>query len=1448
MATFIIMVIAVVISLQYKPVQSYFGRVAARFLSKELNTTITVQSLYLKPFSSFTLEGLYMEDLSGDTLLYAGNLEANLDLAKFFQNRVVIHNVQLTSSQFYLKKQEDGQSNAQFAISYFHPGQADDRKQRIILALDELHLQDIDFRYLDLTNTTKSDHGIDFADVHVTGINGAFTEIDFDQHWFSSTIDQLSLYEKSGFHLHHLEGKLRIDSNFIDMQDMEIAINQSILRDQLRLSFDSYADFGDFTQKVHVNLQSNRSRIVSEDIAYFAPEITATTFDAILSGDLQGRVNEIVGQNITLLLADQTQLRGEVRITGLPDIETTQFDLDLTNLTTNYGEIQYLTRLFADRAQFSLPQELQAFGTVQYTGTLTGKYHDFIANGMLTSPLGQLETDLNFLIREEIGYAGRIRTEQLDLGLWTKIPSLRHIGFDLEVEGKSFDFDALAGLVSSHIHYVDFNGYRYENLNISAQVDHQVVEGSVDLHDPHLQLTAQALVDFSQPNRRYQWNGEILHAALEHLKWYDQRPLTIGHVLFNSDIEGNTLNELTGHLALQDVRYQVEEDHFHVPSLSLHVSGRPSDKEIAIRSDILDAHIAGAIDLPEIPAYFRHIVGHYLPSLQWKKEPDIVQDFAIDIKIKDFSPAAVFIDRTLHLEEGAALQAHFSSEQQAFLLNLHIPEGAWANLSAQNIYLRDQGNADQMIIHLQADSITVNDYQYFDQLVLEQHINNDHLTYVAAVNGSLENFDNQIELTGSVDFRENLPANLRFATSDITINGSNWQINPQSRLDVHKDGVFIPNFELSNQKQRIRARGVVSKAKDEQLQLDFEDFGLAAINPFIISSGFALAGVINGYTEITSILDNPYAIADLTVQNIALNDKTLGDLALNADFDQNQQQINVRMHIDQTEKRMLAMDGAYKIGETDNPLLMRVLFQDLELNVAQPVLTNLVSDIKGMITGSASITGSIRQPRITGTGSIADGGFRVKYLNTTYKMSGPINMESTSFVIKDMLLEDISGQKATANGRIDLNQVRNPFINARIDATNFMILNTTMRNNPLYYGTAYGTGYFSFSGRTDNMFIDINARTDEQTSMHIPLNYSSTLGDSDFIRFVSPDDEADQAVRSESVLTEGLHMNMALQVTPGAEISIYTDLGELSGRGEGQLDLRISSLGDFEMFGDYRINAGKFTFNAQDFINKIFEIRQGGSIRWTGKPTESLVNLTAFYEQRTSLSALYNAAGRPSNEQRVVAQAEMDLSGSLLRPAISFGLNFPLDPYVKDELQSYLTDANNVNQQALSLIVRRSFTPGSTTDFSRELNSTLLSAGTELAFNQLNNIIAQSLNLNFVDLNIRSLNDASASFRFFDDRLLFTGGITDRRDQQLNDLNVFSNRVATDAELLYLLRRDGRLVLRGSNRLNTRHFLLTPTDDYISALGLIYRQEFNTVGEFFQRILWRRKHSQKMNE
>src|SRR5690606_2054536 len=150
-------------------------------------------------------------------------------------------------------------------------------------------------------------------------------------------------------------------------------------------------------------------------------------------------------------------------------------------------------------------------------------------------------------------------------------------------------------------------------------------------------------------------------------------------------------------------------------------------------------------------------------------------------------------------------------------------------------------------------------------------------------------------------------------------------------------------------------------------------------------------------------------------------------------------------------------------------------------------------------------------------------------------------------------------------------------------------------------------------------------------------------------------------------LFQGLTMNMDINVTPDAEINLENNIDSLTGLGTGDLSLRISSLGDFEMFGDYHVISGKLHFTAQHLFNKLFDLKEGGTIRWAGSPAEVIVNVSAPSQHRTAIVLLYHAAGGAENNDRNFGQADMILKGTLSQPDDSFALNFPQTPYVKDE-------------------------------------------------------------------------------------------------------------------------------------------------------------------------------------
>jgi hypothetical protein len=316
-------------------------------------------------------------------------------------------------------------------------------------------------------------------------------------------------------------------------------------------------------------------------------------------------------------------------------------------------------------------------------------------------------------------------------------------------------------------------------------------------------------------------------------------------------------------------------------------------------------------------------------------------------------------------------------------------------------------------------------------------------------------------------------------------------------------------------------------------------------------------------------------------------------------------------------------------------------------------------------------------------------------------------------------------------------------------------------------------------------------------------------------------------------------MTLNLEVDEASQVNIITDLGKLSGRGTSDaLKLYISSLGDFQMFGTYLISSGKFHYTAQELISKIFQISQGGSIRWTGDPVEADINLTAVYTNKADVGKLYTAAGysNSNNTQMVISEAVMTLSGNLLRPDIKMDINFPQDPYIKDELQRYLSEASNRTQQALSFIARGSFASNTGLKL-QAVNETVKNAFAELAFNRINDIFAKTLNTDALEVNLRSFNDASATLTLFNDRVILTGGISDTRNN-IGGFDVIGNSFARDAEAQFVIKKETNrsITARYSYRRNNK-VVLNRTQEYVNSLGLVYQKDFDTLGEFLRAVV-----------
>lgn len=1441
---------AVLFSLQFKPTQTYVAKKVAAYLSKELKTTISISGLYIKPFKSIVLENLVVLDQQKDTLANFPKFLVDINQFSLKQRILDLNTIQINRGTFYLKDLKNGASNLDFIIDYFDTPapKTKKKKKKFQFLINRIILNNVNFKYKNFKIDTVI-KGVNFEDVAVAQLNGIFEDLNTEGHIIQAQIKNLSLKEKSGFVLKNLTAFTTIDSNAIELKNLLLLTSKTRLTNYYQMKFSRYRDFNDYVNKVRMKANFKDSHISSSDVAFFTPALNKMKLDIDIDGQISGYVNDLKAKKLSIKAGKATYIKGDFTMKGLPDWDQTFMDMKIEMAGTNKKDLEEIVAGVIASNKTKLPIIINKFGNVNFNGSFTGFQNDFIAYGEFKTKLGRFRSDVNMRIDKNgiPSYTGNVKTFDFNIGELIDEKSLGRITSELYVKGKGTEVKDLSEQLKGDIAYLDFNGYRYKNIKINGTFEKKYFDGSLKVNDKNLQLVFDGGVNLNPALPVFNFNATVKNARLKTLKLYKDS-LQID-ATFSTNFSGNNLDNIQGNLLINQIRLNNVKGIYHIDSVQLDAKGIGADRSLSIKSDILDASITGQYDLNSIVSYYKAIAKTYIPSLKTAIFNYKTQIFDFNLKVKNFDPIAQLVAPGLSIADQAILVGSFDSRNNKATLNGFVNKLTYKGITANNIIIDENTTPQQITAIITSDRIDLNDSLYIKNVNIANVLRNDSLL----LNVKLSNADdvNQLDLNGLVEFAGESTAKISVLPSNLKVNNEDWAIQEKVEINLNDGKTAINNFSLTNNKQVIRVDGTVSADPKDFLIVGFENFNLKTINPFVKTLGIKLAGNVNGKTRLTEILKSPKVNDSLRVDSLSFNDTYIGALTDTSSYNNEKNIANIYTRVLTNDKETFKVDGQVDLKQKNIDLNIKM--DDSKLTVLSPFVKKLVSNLKGNISADLSVKGALEKPAINGTVEFDKGELTVNYLKTAYILNDEVEVNNSVIDINDLVLTDAEGNEATANGTVDLNNIDNPNIQVDLVAKSFMALNTTAKDNAVYYGRAYATGNFAFKGPTNNMLITIDAKAEKGTIFNLPLNSSETISDKDFITFVSKD--TTQIVKKLTSF-DGLKMNFKLRVDPNSLANIYTVLGKLSGRGNAELELNINSGGDFEMKGDYIIESGIFDFTAQEVINKRFEIRQGGTIRWTGDPTTAQINLKAIYALRASTADLYTAANRDignNTNERVQTEVEMGLSGLLLQPDIKLDIFFPANPAKKEEFQSYFNDGNNLNTQALSLIVQRRFAPGSGREnLAQQLGSVGTSTATELIFNQFNNVLS-SLNLNFVDINIRTLNDASASFKFWNDRIIINAGIVDN-SKTSTDLSFggFRNNVGREIEILGLIKKDGTLVGKLANKPPTQQSIFNnPGVDpnaNVTSLGLVYNQQFDTFKELLQKISGKYKREQKRKE
>ena len=456
--------------LLYLPwIQDFARRAAAGFLSDKLQTVVSVDKLHLKLFSRVTLDGFYVQDYHGDTLLYAGRIVVPLQSLNVFTGAVTLGRVGLEDVRFDLMQDSTRTSNLRQILQRIKRKEKREKKRKFRLHAAGVTIRDMDFRHRKF-DVKPREYGVNFTDLDVRRFSLKVRDVSVEGDSVALAIDSLTLRERCGLHIRNLSTPaFGISGTGMRFDDLRLTTDESDVRmAYLYFDYDTWKGYKDFLNDVRIRSEFSRSTVSFRTIAYFAQGLRRwQTVLRDASGSVDGPVSAMKGR-IGRATARSTTLSLRFGIDGLPEVAETRFSFDVSSLHTDAADIEYFVQDIAGRSLGKSLPLVERMGRIAFSGHFDGLFSDFRADGRLRTDAGEASVDFDIRPVEggATGFQGRLGTADFGVGRLLEVSKLGRVSLSADVSGQfgqSFRMNARA-----RVPKLEFNDYAYRTLRWTA--------------------------------------------------------------------------------------------------------------------------------------------------------------------------------------------------------------------------------------------------------------------------------------------------------------------------------------------------------------------------------------------------------------------------------------------------------------------------------------------------------------------------------------------------------------------------------------------------------------------------------------------------------------------------------------------------------------------------------------------------------------------------------------------------------------------------------------------------------------------------------------------------------------------------------------------------------------------------------------------------------------------
>jgi len=1316
----------------------------------------------------------------------------------------------------------------------------------------------------DNDNVAPTKQGIDYNHLKAENLTLQVDDLILDEDSIGGKIKKGEFREQSGFVLNELQGEVLYAYNQAYLKDLLIKTPGSEVKRYALLTYNSYDELAKNFARTQIDADIENSYVQVKDILAFAPQLRNQpafarpndTWYLNLQGN--GTIQSLHIRNLQFRGLRNTQIdaNGSLATSNNANSGGT---LRIRRLHTTQTDIALFTGKRLSNDQVNLPEDFNA------TGTLSGSMNNLTTNLNVSTSQGSIAVNGHFTNLTNLNsatYTATVKTNSLNIGSILRNPQLSTLSANLTLSGQGFAADKMNTQFKGSIYAIGYNNYVYRNIALNGNIRQNTFNVTTDINDPNIDLNGTVTGNLSaNPSFRFEGMIDSIKTLPLHL--------TTEELVIRGKVDANVpvMNKdyLEANVLITKAIFVSNKQRLPLDTIQF-ISGRTDTAQfMQLKSDVANARISGQYRYTDLGLIFQKAIEPYFsvaaPATIASVQPynfSFVADIEHAPVLATLVPGLNSFD-PVHIEGRAATGSGLNAVMKTSHINYNGNDitGVNVNINTTNNEIQLTGDMQRLkgigldIYHTRLNATAANNKINFN-LGIDDQVGKNKYYLAGILNKASQN---------------SYTLNLR--PDSLLLNYERWTVSPNNSLTITPDNIIASNFTLQNRDQRLTLQ-----SEGEQLNAGFSNFQLSTITAFTKSDSLLINGSMNGNVTFKNILRQPVFTSNLTINDLSMKGDTLGNAVIRVD-----NTLANRYNTNATitgRGNDISLTGSFAPqGKNDIALDLNLNIRELRLATMEGAFGNMIKNASGSVNGNITVKGTTADPKINGPINFDKASFAISALGSQFRMDGEkITVTQNGFHFDNFIIKDTANNQLVLNGLIQTPNFTNYFFDFDLTATNFQILNSTKKDNKLYYGKLVITSRLHVDGSEIRPIVDGNLTVNEGTdlSVVVPQQEPGVVERKGIVEFVDMDapenDSLFHAYDSVNISqVTGMDITANIEIKKEAIFNIIVDAANgdfLNVQGEALISTGIDPSGKITMVGNYVIEKGAYeiTFN---FLHRRFDIEKGSKIMWQNEPTKANLDLTAIYVANTApidlvenQIAASTQAIRNTYLQKLPFEVHLFMTGELLEPDIKFDIILPSDKnygvsndiitQVDSRLEQLRQDQGEIDKQVFSLLLLNRFVGQNPLESSSPAFSASAYARqsvSKLLTNQLNKL-AQNL-IDGVDLtfDVTSTDDYTTgdrrartdlniglSKRLLNERLTVAVGSNYQLEGPKNSNQKSSNLIG-NISVNYAISRDGRYTLRFFRKNEYEGVV----EGYLveSGLSFIISVDYNRFAEIIRR-------------